>query len=351
MKILLTFDHELPLGGVKSYEQGIFDPTNKLINLANEIDTPITLFTDICSALKFQDWDPKYYTKYVDQLHFALKNKHDVQLHIHPHWMTSQFMDGEFIPSEDFSLAHFADKNSYTIEEIITLAFNKLEEICKIENSNYQCNAFRAGGYNVEPESKRILNKLYELGIRYDSSVVKGLYQNFSFSNIDYRKTPSSSYWPISKDGPLTKYSESELLELPVTSMPISISDIVERRIVKTLKDKEIRARNYNHTGKGYMMISKKQSLIDKLRNAFNPVMLTFDKNHTTVGYLEKIVNYNLKKYRSDNNELILTLISHPKSMGDYHLNIMKSFVDRLRKKHKEQISFITYQDLKKNKK
>jgi hypothetical protein len=60
---------------------------------------------------------------------------------------------------------------------------------------------------------------------------------------------------------------------------------------------------------------------------------------------LERIVDYNVKKYFSE-EEIILTLISHPKSMGEYHLKLMHDFVLLMKNKFKDDLSFITYQSL-----
>ena len=54
IKILLTFDYELPLGGVSSYNKGIFEPTEKLLSLVNKLGIPIVLFSDICSVIQFE---------------------------------------------------------------------------------------------------------------------------------------------------------------------------------------------------------------------------------------------------------------------------------------------------------
>ena len=88
IKILLTFDYELPLGKANDYQRGLFAPAGKLIQLANRIGVPIVLFTDICSAIKFKEWDyNNYYLPFKNQVGQALQEGHDLQLHIHPHWM------------------------------------------------------------------------------------------------------------------------------------------------------------------------------------------------------------------------------------------------------------------------
>src|SRR6187549_3169617 len=110
IKILLTFDYELPLGSCTDYQKALFKPADDLINCANGLDVPIVLFADVCSAIRFKEWDREnYYAPFGDQLSRSLKEGHDVQLHIHPHWMNSTYAAGKFIPSPNFSLSSFKE--------------------------------------------------------------------------------------------------------------------------------------------------------------------------------------------------------------------------------------------------
>jgi hypothetical protein len=348
IKILLTFDYELPLGKASDYQRGLFDPADKLIQRANRMGVPIVLFTDICSAIKFREWDyNNYYLPFKNQVGQALREGHDAQLHIHPHWMTSTFAKGSFTPSNDYSLNNFKDeKKGLNIENVIAKAFDELMVLGREAKPDYSCVAFRAGGYDVEPESKRILTKLYELGVRLESSVIKDLYLDFNFSHIDYSNSPSSSQWMVSQEGPLTRAASSGLLELPISSRPVLWSDIIQRRVKKTLKKSVYRSRLYSNGGKGFLAMQGKQSMKSSWRKIFNPLVLSLDKEHMEVSDLESIVDYNVEKYGEEDHDLVLTVIGHPKSMGEYHLNLMEGFVNSMRKKFKDNVSFITYRDI-----
>jgi len=344
IKILLTFDYELPLGSCTDYQKALFKPAEDLINCANGLDVPIVLFADVCSAIRFKEWDREnYYIPFSNQLRKSLQEGHDIQLHIHPHWMNSTYAAGKFIPSPNFSLSSFKDPLAgFTIEKIITQAFAELQEISRGGRADHACVAFRAGGYDVEPESKRILTKLYELGIRIESSVIKDFYLDYSFSHIDYSDSPYHSAWRISKSGPLTMEG-NDMLELPISSMPMTIPDILRRRIKKTLNKSVYKSRVLANSGKGFLAISGHQTLKSKLRKITNPQVLSFDKEHLEYQDLANIVSYNVKRYQHESDDLILTAIAHPKSMGKYHLELMKEFVEKTREKYKEQVTFVTY--------
>jgi len=57
LKILLSLDHELSLGGAASYSRNLFDPTELVMRVAKELQVPLTLFTDVCCAIRFKKWD------------------------------------------------------------------------------------------------------------------------------------------------------------------------------------------------------------------------------------------------------------------------------------------------------
>lgn len=348
IKILLTFDYELPLGAATDYDRALFSPANRLIDQADLLDVPIVLFTDICSALRFKEWDAeRFYKPFKQQIQKALKSGHDIQLHTHPHWMTSMFNERGFQPSLDFSLSDFKEgKDGWTIEQIIDKAFHELTSVAKEVKPEYQCVAFRAGGYDVEPESKRILNKLYDLGIRMESSVIKELYLDYNFSHIDYTGAPASSQWTISKDGPLIRPSASDLAELPISSRPISLYDIISRRLRKTVNAQVYKSRVYANGGKGFAAVQGTQNLKSKWRKIFNPAVLSLDKEYIEYADLKAIVDYNVQQYKSEKNDLVLTVIGHPKSMGEYHLQLMKEFVEGMRSQFGDLVSFVTYSDL-----
>jgi hypothetical protein len=345
IKILLTFDYELPLGHSVDYRAGLFEPADALLRRADSIGVPVVLFADVCSAIRFETWDKQgYYYPFVQQLRQYLVKKHDVQLHIHPHWMTSSFDNRVYVPSSDFSLSQFSRvKQGHNIESVITAAYQELVKIGKSATADYRCIAYRAGGYDVEPESARILQQLSKLGVVIDSSVIKEYYLDYNFSHIDYSGAPKASAWYVSTAGPLLKPVQKGILELPITSMPVGIWNIARRRMKKITQGRRLASRIYHNRGKGFAAQIGKQSIGGVLRKIFNPIVLSLDKEYLEASDLLDIVDYNVRRYNDEERDLILTAIGHPKSMGSYHLDLMEQFVNGIRAKYGDAASFITY--------
>jgi hypothetical protein len=329
LKLILTFDHELPLGGVRtSYKQALFDPTRRLFDLAEKLEVPMVLFTDILCALKFRKWDEElFYKPYIEQLHEAVGRGHDVQLHLHPHWLTSYFENKTFFPSKEYKLADFARNPAFSIETIIEMGIKFLTQECSRVNPSYTCNAFRAGGYNIESETARIFSSLYENGIRYDSSIIKGYYFRSALSEVNCQDMPSAPNWFIGTDGDIRKEASSGILEVPIGSIPKTPFEVPTRFKLKRLAGQAPEDHGYQiHEGNPTDFKSKFKML-------FSARMLSFDNYTLSLEYLMKILDYNVRKY-SSYDSVIMSVSGHPKSMGDYSFQLMESFVNRVRQKY-----------------
>jgi hypothetical protein len=342
IRLLLTFDHELPLGSLRtSYKQALFGPTERLFESARKNDVPVTLFTDVLCALRYMEWDrPGFYEPYAKQLQQAIYLGHDVQLHLHPHWLTSDYENGTVIPSGDYSLAHFENDNELNIGIIANKGTRLIEEICRKANSDYNVLAFRAGGYNIEPGSKEIFNELTKNGIKYDSSVVLKYYFISSLSLIDFRKVPAMPNWFIGNDGNFRKAACSGILEIPVAAIPKTPFEIPTRFKLKHFAHRAPESHGTMiHEG-------NPGSWLKQLRMLFSARMLTFDNHTLSARYLMRILDYNVKKF-SLFETLNLATCSHPKTMGDYSFQLMAQFIEMARKKYPD-IEFTTFERLNK---
>jgi len=342
IRLLLTFDHELPLGSLRSsYKRALFDPTERLFESARKNDVPVTLFTDVLCALRYKEWDREgFYKPYANQLQQAIDLGHDVQLHLHPHWLTSNYENGVIIPSGDYSLAHFKNDKALNIGDIVNKGTRLLEEICRKANNNYNVLAFRAGGYNIEPGSKEIFSQLAKNGIKYDSSVVLKYYFVSSLSLIDFRKVPAMPNWFIGNDGNFRKPSGSGILEIPVAAIPKTPFEIPTRFKLKHFAHRApVSHETMVHEG-------KPGNRLQQLRMLFSARMLTFDNHTLSAKYLMRILDYNVKKF-SDFETMNLAACSHPKTMGEYSFQLMEEFIAMARKKYPD-IEFTTFGRLNK---
>jgi len=342
IRLLRTHDHELPLGIRRSsYKLEVFDPTERPFKPANQNHITVTLFTDVLCALRYKEWDLQgFYRPYISQLQRAVELGHDVQLHLHPHWLTSSYENGIVIPSSDYSLAHFENNKAFPIDEIVRKGKQFLEEVCRKTNNNYNVLAFRAGGYNIEPGSKEIFSELAKNGIQYDSSVVLKYYFVSSLSLIDFRKLPPMPNWLIGDDGNFRKSADSGILEIPVAAIPKTPFEIPTRFKLQRFAHRAPESHGTMiHEG-------NPGSRLQQLRMLFSARMLTFDNHTLSAKYLMRILDYNVKKF-SRFETLNLATCSHPKTMGNYSFSLMEQFIEMARAKYPD-IEFTTFERLHK---
>jgi len=343
LTILLSFDHELSLGGAECYRINLFSPTNKILDLANKLEVPITLFTDILCAKRFKEWEEKgFFKHYVEQISKALHNKHDVQLHIHPHWIDSDFKEGKFIPSKNYKLSDFHNRRwPNNIQGIVKQGVDFLTDICRCHDLEYKCIAYRAGGYNLSPKTELILSSLYENGIRIESSVTKGFYFKSGISEINFRDMPKKANWFISPQGPLENESEAGLFEVPIAGRPRGFVNNLPFLIKRILYGK----RSFRSGGQG--LHDSHSSLFEKLYRLFpnSAWMLGFDNYTESVNGLMKIITCYIDTHLED-DKIICSSISHPKSIGEYGLSLMAGFIQEMRKHYGDRVEFSTYRQI-----
>jgi len=345
IKLLLTFDYELPLGGCSLYSKGLFEPSESLINLASSKKVKIVLFADILSAVVFRNWDNKgYYQPFAEQLNKALSLDHEVQLHLHPHWLNSLYEIGRYYPSDWKILSKFRnEKPPLNIESIIDLGIKELNEICS-GHENYKCTAYRGGGYNLQPDTDIILKNLYRNGVRYDSSIIKGYYFKSDIQEENFIKMPDKANWYLPFDGPLNGQAATGIMEVPIASKPVSLF-FRGKRIYNKIRNKKLyRKLRYDNHGTGHT--GKKTDFTGQIRSFLHaPLVLSFDHLHQELDVLDAILKYQFKIYRKE-KEIALCLNSHPKSLGPYHLRQMEKFLDHIRLKYEGSIEICGYNDL-----
>ncbi|MDR2916964.1 MAG: hypothetical protein LBV74_19395, partial [Tannerella sp.] len=242
--------------------------------------------------------------------------------------------------SNDFALSDFKNDAKYGgIPGIIKLSINDLKDICLPADKNYNCIAFRAGGYNIYPDSDLIFKSLYENGILYDSSMARGYYFRSGLSEVDFRKLPDLPNWIINPGNYCSQLSDKAgVMEIPIATIPKTLFEVPTR-----FKIKKYASRAVENRGK-IIHQENKVDLRSKIKMLFAARMLSFDNHTLSLDYLLQIIRYNIDKYKNKSDELMFSLISHPKSMGDYSFKLMEGFISSIQKSY-PHVEFTTFTD------
>lgn len=345
INILLTFDYELPLGGIKnSYHESLFEPCDTLLELARKLNVPLNFFVDILCYERLTELGEYEFTDgFSKQLLTAHNEGHDVQLHIHPHWPETKIEHKRFISSRRFTLAAFSnEKYPNNIEGIIERSKTCLEALMSSSSKPYKCLAYRGGGYNLSPAADVIINALYNNGIKIDSTISRNYFFKSDVSVVNYFGTPKKANWFLSRDGDLRKehHGRNSIFEIAIANKPKSFFEVPVAFQMKSMAHLAPPAR-----GDGMHHPPVSLNLHEKLCRILSHRILSFDTYTFKKEYPLKILDHYLKKHLR-NEPLYLAVVSHPKAMGKYSFELMDHFVKACRAKYGSSLVFKTFRQV-----
>lgn len=352
--ISLTADHEMFFGeNFYSEEEVFINPTYKLMDILKKNGATLTLMTDVCSILKYREVELYEYPKLVDeQLKYAITNGHDVQLHIHPHWISSIYKDGKWEFDGKLYKLHdlgFEEDNEkdITADKVIRDGKNYLESLLKKVDKNYKCIAFRAGGWCLQPE-KKLLRALKKNGIHIDTTIYKNGFLKTETHYLNYRNTPNRPNWWIDPELGIDKEANKDARK---NIFEVSIGSYYSKPYVYKLKikNKMIQMKRDDIELRGVSICKKNENKFKRINNKINnfiqaPIMFSFEGQSS--GVLEKMVLNYLNKYDCKNDDVFIALICHPKVLYDKDFEEIEIFLKRINELYKEQVKFVSLYEI-----
>ncbi len=245
--LLLTFDYELFFGiDSGSVEKSLIEPVKKLLNILDEKGIKATFFIDTMfiltlkinmhsnSVLKAE------YSKVVQQIRDVVSRGHDVQMHVHAHWLDAKYIkkfERWIFTYEKYRLHSLKNienvDNEWTIEACISQSKKLLEDICRPVSKTYKVFCFRAGGWCLQPFSD-LSESLKKNGVICDSSVVPFMFSKSGAHFFDYRNSVLASRWKFSDDV-LISDPDGCFVEIPIATSRIRNWRLLRNYIVKRI--------------------------------------------------------------------------------------------------------------------
>lgn len=353
LNICFTADHELFFGENKVSEEKVFiQPTYRLMEILERFNIPLCLMTDVCSIFRYRELqiDSNYPELMEEQLRQAIARGHDVQLHIHPHWLTSKYIDGKWYFNKDSYRLHsfgFDQNDPQCAQKIIADGKNYLIRLLTPIDSEYDCIAFRAGGWCIQPE-KEILEALIKENIVIDTTVYYGGYNSNPIKFYNFRKVPQKASWWIDPQKGLNyeaKKAKGNLLEVPIGSyynlplLAIKRLKYKKYRLQSHCIREELRGTSIDSINKNWWYLLK-----EKVRNIFfQPILFSFDA--ACLDVMMDMVFYYLKHFDSVNHESYISIIGHPKTLSESTLKQIEGFCAEIKKMNK-LVRFVRLRDI-----
>lgn len=355
LNICFTADHELFSGHNYVKEEDILIiPTYQLMEVLEDYSIPLCLMTDVWSIIRYRELeiDSPYVSMMDNQLRNAIARGHDVQLHIHPHWLTSEYHDGRWLfDFSKFTLHSFPFEGDFVHEgrRIINEGKRYLVNLLKPIDASYECIAFRAGGWCLQPEEK-LLEALVAEGILIDTTVFCGGYGVQEDAYFNFRNVPNKPNWWIDPKKGLeyeANRAEGYLMEVTIGSYSaipmIGLKKLIYKPCRIRLQDKEDSLR-----GCSMDVVIKKsrfKNLLNKIRDFFfKPIMFSFDSACMEV--MIDVMKYYLKSFDCTNQEVYISLIGHPKTLTKTSLGEIQKFCEKVTSKYSNLVRFVRLRDL-----
>ncbi|MCB9094333.1 MAG: hypothetical protein H6621_04610 [Halobacteriovoraceae bacterium] len=351
LNMLFSTDYELFFGSNDISEKEILiDTTDSLMRACENLEIPLTLFCDITSVWRYKDFNLNEYPELVkNQCIDAIKRGHDVQTHIHPHWLNAVFENDQWnYSTEDFLLGNLG-KNDLECFEIVkecfTRAKNDFEDWIKPIAPDYECIAYRAGGYGLQPREKVLLRALKESGYLIDSSVNPGMKMMSDNNKIDFTNVVSKYNYYISEKSGLTNEDSEGIFEVPIcsTKMPLSffVYEFVKRKYSRILRkfnliadeDLSWKKRGRGASSSKSKLLIKKSPLMSRL-DKLNERWYTLNLNHRSdPEVFFKTAKYYLEKYPIDSRKpVFFAILTHSKTMTDQQLKYFEKFYKKMKR-------------------
>lgn len=346
LQVALTFDYEIFFGeNYGTTKEILFDPTERLLETLNQYNVKASFFADVLSVFMHEKYGlNSYCEQYIDQIKRMVAAGHDVQLHIHPNWLTSEFVDGKW----DFDTQHyrihtfgFDRKDQMSVPHMIEWGKAFLEKHLQSVDPAYRCVAYRAGGYCAQPHEK-LFGVLNENGIFIDSSV-SAMMKADGINVYDYMDVPEGKTgWWLRNDGAISKQVKKEngdTYEVPVGC----VSNSLLRRILMPSSERVLQLGTMRGAYIGQNTTATKKKAPNRLS-----LLLSYGKGkqRLSVDSLKfTVILRGLKKYaRKAKGNAYVAVIGHPKLINNIWLENFESF---LRKSCEHQkFCFVTMQEI-----
>lgn len=333
LTICFTFDYELFFGeNYYSEDKVLFEPTEKLMSVLNKNKVSGTFFADVCSIPANKKIGNKHYTdSFTEQIKKLSQNGQDVQLHIHPHWLTSRQIDGKWEFDSSHYMIHsfgFDSNNSNSVQNIVHNGIEYLNNTIDEVKPNYKCIAYRAGGFCIQPH-KELVELLYDAGIRVDSSIAPYLTSGSKINYYDYRNRSVKGNWWLSsnsewwEDG---KEGQKKLMEIPIATIDKNPIYFGFRRLI----NKSAIKLDLGEKRGSYLQLpvdSKPKFSLNEYLGGYNSISLDAYK----ANFLYEKIRRLSKKYNATKDDVMVAVIGHPKLITDTYLDNLSQFINILR--------------------
>lgn len=360
--LILSLDYEIFGNGSGDVLLDVIEPTRRLLALCDKYQAKVSIMFEIGEywamkkaeqeGLLNLDYSPS--REIEEQVRYAAKNGHDVQLHLHPWWIGAEFVHGawqlnpQYQRITDLPNGLGNENDIFSVVGALSHGKKTLETIIQPVCPDYKGLVYRAAMFWGQP-SKELITGLKKAGLIADSSVVPGLYEQEPVP-IDYRKAKSSTgyWWTDKEDISHSGIAGENIIEFPVYSkLKPYISNLKWTKLSVTLERRK-KEKNDPH---GHGMKTARRSrdssgTIFKKLFSFQPVKYDFCKLSAKdmIKELKKVIKDNQSAENLSDTSVIM--LGHSKDF--WNDRNVDNFLKYVKNEYSENVRFSTFTELTK---
>ncbi len=316
IQVIFTLDYEIHGNGEGCSQELMVEPTGRLLRLFDQYGAKLTIMADVAEILKFKEHAEKtgtdryHYQAIVRQLQHAVRDGHDVQLHIHSSYFKAVHDGGRWV--HDWSEYDFAGLSPGRLAEVIQLGRTFLESILRPVKPDYRCFVFRAANWSVSP-SKNVVRALVDNGLRMDSSVFK-YGRRTGLVNFDYTEAESEMVpWQADEEAIWKRSPNGLLWEVPIYSENRWLGAFLSlNRIHRLLQTRSHKMPSHGPTN-GTAVRVQRRSLLRRLGGFLAKHAWKADFNQCTGAQLIAALERGADQHANSRHALPFVLIGHSK--------------------------------------
>jgi len=349
LNVIFTLDYEIHGNGEGCPDELMVEPTRRLMDLFDEHSAKLTIMADVAEILKFKEYkeqrgrDDYHYEAIADQLREAIRRGHDVQLHLHASYFNARHENGGWL--QDWSEYNFAGLPLERLNEVVRIGKQFLEALLKPVDPKYECIAFRAANWAMNP-SGNVIRALLENGIRIDTSVFKYGWRegivSFDYSNAHSELVP----WLADKSDICRQSESGKLVEVPIYCERRWIGAFLTPSRFYRARMTRLHSLANDYPGANGISkaVSPVKSLLKKLTILMQRHAWKADFNQCTGRQLIAALKRASQKYTGVKRELPFVLIGHSKQFNRNNERSLKPFLEYV-EKNPNLFRFNTFQD------
>lgn len=310
--IIISIDYEIFGNGRGNVRRHIIKPAEKLFEIAEEFDIPLTWMFEVGEYEFFKKYDEiitrrygySFYEEIKNQIKKFYRDGHDIELHIHPQWETAEIRDNKIIIKNPY--LSFSDLEANKISQIIGKGVDIIKGLI---GKHYNVHAIRLTNLPWTEAPPHIIPILERYNIYIHSLSTS--------SNIKNK----CGYW---------RYENSNVFEIPIHSIPT-------RNIKFSLKGWQALIYDYLYT-RGHKMPS--------LRKSKEGYDKKWDLCKMNFSELLKWLEYGIRRYSSCTNNVPLVMIGHTKDF--FNEKNLRKFFREVKKVYQNTVTFSTFKEFSK---